>query len=314
MSISCGLWWSGIPRQLLGILRQGGRQRWSGIPGHTLQGTKLGVGVGPAAGPAGQDPEPGQPPAVPQGDRHPHPTIGQGRHRQQRRRYVGKLLPPLQWQGPRVQRQQAGEQVYVNNTAACAHVAAACAAFGITRVVYTSSVTIYSLDQQARRGGIKRLPADESIEPAPDDWYPLSKWVGEQIFALAGMQHGVRTVSLRPALVVGPDEYAQRGRPRHDRDASGGMWGYVDARDVALAARLALERLDDLPPGNHPFNIGAADAHSALPLSEVIPRFIPELAALAGDLTGTQPGYSIEKARRLLGYEPRYSWRQFVPH
>jgi nucleoside-diphosphate-sugar epimerase len=207
-----------------------------------------------------------------------------------------------------------GEQVYVNNTAACAHVAAACAAFGITRVVYTSSVTIYSLDQQARRGGIKRLPADESIEPAPDDWYPLSKWVGEQIFALAGMQHGVRTVSLRPALVVGPDEYAQRGRPRHDRDASGGMWGYVDARDVALAARLALERLDDLPPGNHPFNIGAADAHSALPLSEVIPRFIPELAALAGDLTGTQPGYSIEKARRLLGYEPRYSWRQFVPH
>src|ERR671931_938882 len=41
-----------------------------------------------------------------------------------------------------------GELVYVNNTAACANVAAACAALGITRVVYTSSITVYSLDLQ----------------------------------------------------------------------------------------------------------------------------------------------------------------------
>ena len=202
-----------------------------------------------------------------------------------------------------------GELVYVNNTAACANVAAACAAFGIKKIVYTSSITIYSLDWQAKHGGIARLPADESVRAHPDGWYPLSKWAGEGIFTMAAEEHGLQVASLRPALVVGPDEYEVRGRPRHDRDASAGMWGYVDSRDVAQVARLALEHLDELGPGNHPFNAGAGDAHSAEPLSDVIPRFVPELADMAKGLTGTQPGFSIEKAQRLLGYAPKYSWR-----
>jgi nucleoside-diphosphate-sugar epimerase len=202
-----------------------------------------------------------------------------------------------------------GERVYVNNTAACANVAAACIAYGIKRVVYTSSITIYSLDVQARRGGITRLPVDESLGALPDSWYPLSKWAGEGIFSMAAEAHGLQVASLRPALVIGPDEYESRGRPRQDRDASGGLWGYVDSRDVAQMARLALERLDTLGAGNHAFNCGAADAHSAEPLCDVIPRFIPELTEQAKALTGTTPAFSIEKAQRLLGYEPRYSWR-----
>ncbi|HEV2126104.1 MAG TPA: NAD(P)-dependent oxidoreductase, partial [Chloroflexota bacterium] len=84
---------------------------------------------------------------------------------------------------------------------------------------------------------------------------------------------------------------------------------YVDARDVAQAARLALEHLDALGPGNHAFNVAAADPHSRLPLHEVIPNFIPELAGLARTLGEDQPAYSIEKARRLLGYAPKHSWK-----
>jgi len=202
-----------------------------------------------------------------------------------------------------------GEQVFTNNTAASAHVAAAAAGLGIKRVVYASSITTYGLEEQVRRGGVTSLPADESVGPAPDDFYALSKRVGEEIFTLAGQEHGLRTASLRIALVIGADEYAERGAPRGQRDASAGLWAYVDARDVAQAARLALEHLDDLGPGNHPFNVGAADAHSEEPLAVVIPRFVPELASLAAGLTGTEPAYSIEKARRLLGYAPRYSWR-----
>ena len=202
-----------------------------------------------------------------------------------------------------------GEQVFTNNTAASAHVAAACGALGIRRVVYASSITTYGLDHQARHGGIAALPADESVGHRPDDFYALSKWVGEEIFSLAAIEHGLRTASLRIALVVGPDEYQTRGQPRDDRDASAGLWAYVDSRDVAQAARLALERLDELVPGNHPFNVGAADAHSRAPLAEVIPRFVPALAGLAAGLTGTTPAYSIARAQRLLGYQPRYSWR-----
>jgi UDP-glucose 4-epimerase len=202
-----------------------------------------------------------------------------------------------------------GEQVFTNNSAACAHVAAACGALGISRVVYASSITTYGLEHQVRHGGIRSLPADESVGQWPDDFYALSKWVGEEVFTLAGVEHGLRTASLRIALVVGPDEYATRGRPRDDRDASAGLWAYVDSRDVAQAARLALEHLDALAPGNHPFNVGAADAHSRAPLAEVIPRFVPELAPLAATLTGSTPAYGIAKAQRVLGYRPAYSWR-----
>lgn len=205
-----------------------------------------------------------------------------------------------------------GEQVFVNNTAACAYVAAACSAFGIKRLVYASSITIYQLGRQAREGGIKALPANESVAPRPEGYYPLSKWVGEELFSMVGESAGIAVASLRLALVIGPDEYQVRGQPRGRQDASAGLWAYVDARDVAQACCLALEWLDQLGPGNHPFNIGAADAHSELPLSEVIPRFVPELAPLAAGLQGSEPAYSIAKARRLLGYEPRHSWRDEV--
>ena len=207
-----------------------------------------------------------------------------------------------------------GEQVFTNNTAASAHVAAACGALGIRRVVYASSITTYGLDHQARHGGITRLPADEAVGQRPDDFYALSKWVGEEVFTLAGIEHGIATASLRIALVVGPDEYQTRGRPRGQRDASAGLWAYVDSRDVAQAARLALEHVEALGAGNHPFNVGAADAHSELPLAEVIPRFVPELTSPAAGLAGTEPAYSIGRARRVLGYAPRYSWRTELAH
>jgi nucleoside-diphosphate-sugar epimerase len=202
-----------------------------------------------------------------------------------------------------------GEEVFTNNSSATANVAAACVALGIKRVVYASSITVYGLDYQARHGGIKALPTDETVTNRPDDFYALSKWVGEEVLTLAAQEHGLQVASLRIAFVVGPDEYGGRGRPRGNRDASAGLWSYVDSRDVAQAARLALEHLDGLGPGNHPFNVGAADAHSAEPLCEVIPRFVPEVADLSAGLTDIHPAYSITKAQNVLGYTPHYSWR-----
>jgi nucleoside-diphosphate-sugar epimerase len=203
------------------------------------------------------------------------------------------------------------EHVFVNNTAACANVAAACRALGIGRVAYTSSVTIYGLGWQVKHGGVTKLPVDESLSPHPENAYALSKWVGEEIFDLAGREWGLRTASLRPTLVIGPDEWrTERGQPR---ERPNGLWSHVDARDVALAARLAVERLGELEPGNHPFNVNASVAHARKPLSELIPQLLPELAPLAPALKGDEPAYSIEKARRVLGYEPRYSWKTEIP-
>ena len=203
------------------------------------------------------------------------------------------------------------EHVFANNTTACANITAACRALRIKKVVYASSVTIYDLGWQARHGGVTRLPADESVPHRPGNAYALSKWVGEELFTLAGKEFGLHTASLRPSLVIGPDEYPTRGRPRDDT-AAGGLWGHVDSRDVAQAARLAAEKLgtvDELGPGNHPFNVNAAVAHARRPLAELIPQHFPTLTHLAPSLEGHATAFGIEKARRLLGYAPQHSWR-----
>jgi len=202
-----------------------------------------------------------------------------------------------------------GEEIFTNNTAACANVAAACIAFGIKRVVYASSITTYGLEYQARNEGIRALPMDEGVSNRPDDFYALAKWVGEDVFTLGAREHDLHVASLRIARVIGEDEH-QAIAPRDNEDASAGLWSYVDARDVAQAARLAMEHLDGLGPGNHAYNIGAADSHTIAPLSEVIPKFIPELAELAASLNGTEPAYGIAKAQEQLGYKPRYTWRE----
>jgi nucleoside-diphosphate-sugar epimerase len=201
------------------------------------------------------------------------------------------------------------EEVFVNNSAACANVAAACIAFGIERVVYASSITTYGLEYQARNNGISALPMDESVGTRPDDFYALSKHIGEDLFTLSAREHGLHVASLRIARVIGEDEYADIA-PRDNQDASAGLWSYVDARDVAQAARLSLEHLENLGPGNHAYNIGASDSHTAASLSEVIPKFVPELEGLSADLTGTLPAYGIAKAKEQLGYVPRYTWRE----
>ena len=202
-----------------------------------------------------------------------------------------------------------GEEVFVNNSAASANIAAACIAFGIKHIVYASSITTYGLEYQARNNGITALPMDENVSTRPDDFYALSKHVGEDVFTLGAREHGLHVASLRIARVIGADEY-QKIAPRDNEDASAGLWSYVDARDVAQAARLAIEHLETLGPGNHAYNIGAADSHTTTPLSEVIPKFVPALAERAAPLTGTQPAYGIAKAQEQLGYIPQYTWRK----
>ena len=161
------------------------------------------------------------------------------------------------------------EQVFTNNTGAAAHVAAACAGLGIKRVVYASSITTYGLEEQCTPGRRTLPPGRTSRSARPRTTStPSPSGSGKRSSPSAAGEHGLAVASLRIALVVGPDEYAERGRPRGHARCLRRLWAYVDSRDVAQAARLAIEHLEGLGPGNHPFNVGAADAHSELPLSD----------------------------------------------
>ena len=84
------------------------------------------------------------------------------------------------------------------------------------------------------------------------------------------------------------------------------LWTYIDARDGAQAIRLALQAK---LAGAHIFGIANADSvmsrgNDAL-LDEVYPKTKRKRA-----IKPTESLISIEKAQKVLGYKPQYSWRK----
>jgi UDP-glucose 4-epimerase len=80
-------------------------------------------------------------------------------------------------------------------------------------------------------------------------------------------------------------------------------------RDVAAAYRLAVER----PlPGHTVLWIVADDSIVSEPLCDLLPRLMPEIGDLAHDLTGTAASITNARAKALLGWQPRRTWRDLA--
>jgi nucleoside-diphosphate-sugar epimerase len=87
--------------------------------------------------------------------------------------------------------------------------------------------------------------------------------------------------------------------------ANWNFWGYIDAQDAAQAVRLSLE---SSIKGAEVFIIANADTvmerdNQSL-LAEVFPD-VPDKRSFGSHETLL----AIEKARKILGYEPKHSWR-----
>jgi nucleoside-diphosphate-sugar epimerase len=197
-----------------------------------------------------------------------------------------------------------------------------------TTVTYqTNVVGTFNVHHAAYRLGIKRvvsassnaivgwsygenfmpdyLPIDEAHPLRPEDVYGLSKEIGESIarsYALKGME----TVSLRPSGVVTPDELERIKKQGGRTPAGFQAYSYIDARDLAVAFRLAVE----CPlPGATVMFVVADDSTVAEPLCDLYPRIKPSIGDKARMLTGGKGVYSNARAKELLGWKPLYSWR-----
>jgi nucleoside-diphosphate-sugar epimerase len=116
-------------------------------------------------------------------------------------------------------------------------------------------------------------------------------------------------IGLRFSNVMYPEDYAHF--PSYDADPRQrrwNLWGYIDARDGAQAVRLGLEH-DAV--GADVFIIANADTVMSRPNDTLLAEVFP-------DVPRTRPVgphetlLSIEKARRILGYEPQHSWRNDI--
>jgi UDP-glucose 4-epimerase len=66
--------------------------------------------------------------------------------------------------------------------------------------------------------------------------------------------------------------------------------------------------LETAPPGFDRFIVAAADTVMSRPNSELLAEVFPGVP-VTRELAPHETLLSIEKARRMLGYAPRYSWR-----
>lgn len=193
---------------------------------------------------------------------------------------------------------------FATNTVSTYNIFEAARQLGIRNVVWASSETVYGIPYA---NGPAYVPVDEEIE-MPETAYSLSKLMGEKMAEqFCRWDPEMKIVGLRFSNVMDPEDYERF--PGFDADARArhwNLWTYIDARDAAQAVRLALEA--DLR-GAHIFGIANADSVMSRPNAELLDEVFPGVPRKR-EIEDNESLISIEKARRVLGYEPRYSWRR----
>jgi nucleoside-diphosphate-sugar epimerase len=176
----------------------------------------------------------------------------------------------------------------------------------LRRVVWASSETVLGLPFDTPP---LFAPIDETIEPRPESSYALSKLVGETMAGQFARRTGIGFVGLRISNIMEPEDYARFPSFWDDaRLRKWNLWGYVDARDVATAARRGLEA--DIE-GAEVCIIAAADTVMTRPSADLMAEVYPAVP-LHRRVEGRETLLAIDRAHRLLGYEPAHRWEDHV--
>ncbi|MDR7183472.1 UDP-glucose 4-epimerase [Microbacterium trichothecenolyticum] len=193
-----------------------------------------------------------------------------------------------------------------NNMTATFNVFWAAVRLGIRRIVYASSETVLGLPFDVPP---PYIPVDEEYPPRPESVYSLVKTLEERMAVeLVRWHPDLSITGLRFSNVMVPEDY--EAFPSYDDDAlkrKWNLWGYIDARDGAQAVERALEVA---PPGFETYIIAAADTVMSRPNAELVAEVFPGVETR--DCGEHDTLLSIDKARRLLGYDPQHSWRDHV--
>jgi nucleoside-diphosphate-sugar epimerase len=175
---------------------------------------------------------------------------------------------------------------------------------GIRNIVYASSETVLGLPFDVPP---PYIPVDEDYPARPESMYSLVKHLEEQMaIELVRWDPTLKIIALRFSNVMDPQDYAEF--PGYDADASlrrWNLWGYIDGRDGAQAVLKALE-LDTT--GFDRFIIAAADTVMSRSNAELVAEVFPDVP-VTRDLGEHDTLLPIDKARRVLGFDPQHSWR-----
>ncbi len=195
------------------------------------------------------------------------------------------------------------DHVFRTNVTSTYTVFSAAARLGIERIVWASSETMLGLP-------FDRPPDYAPVDEAhvyPETSYALSKVLGEEMARQTARRHGTTVIGLRFSNIMVRTDYERfPGYWDDPQLRRWNLWGYVDESHVAQSVRLALAA--DLH-GADSFIIAAADTVMKAPSLELMAEVYPGVT-VADAVQGHDTLLAIDKARRILGYAPEFSWRE----
>jgi nucleoside-diphosphate-sugar epimerase len=195
---------------------------------------------------------------------------------------------------------------FENNMLSTYHVFQAGRRAGIKKIVYASSETVLGLPFDVDP---PYIPVDEEYPARPESTYSLVKHLEEQMaIEMTRWDPELSIVGLRFSNVMDAEDYEQF--PSFDADAGlrkWNLWGYIDGRDGAQAVARALEYGR---PGFEAFIVANADTVMSRSSASLAAEVFPDVKVVK-ELEEHETMLSIDKAKRLLGFEPEHTWRTY---
>ncbi len=179
---------------------------------------------------------------------------------------------------------------------------------GVRRLVHMSSSSVYGMAWD--------VPVDERFPLSPfHDPYPISKAEGDRLVQRMVAEEGLPAAIIRPDQMFGPGDRLHFGRIA-DRLRAGEAFNITN--DAPLTQQELLQaiahEIDAKPPRLHvPYHALYAAAYAAERLPAARRTWHrPPITRLGVAFLGTDIRYSIDKARRELGYAPRVTLQEGV--
>jgi nucleoside-diphosphate-sugar epimerase len=151
------------------------------------------------------------------------------------------------------------------------------------------------------------IPIDELHPMRPQDAYSLSKATAEILCARYSVRTGIRTICLRSPWIWVPEQKEielYRQLVIDFQKWYKNLWAYVHVYDLASAVLLALENTDI--KGHDIFFITANENWTGLESRFLLKKYYPNIKRILKNFSGTASLISYEKAKRVLGFNPKF--------
>ncbi|MFG1819278.1 NAD-dependent epimerase/dehydratase family protein [Kribbella sp. NPDC049174] len=194
-------------------------------------------------------------------------------------------------------------EVFGGNTLATFTLLEEAGVAGVRNAVVASSYAANGLPFATQPRSPGYVPVDEHLPSHAEDPYALSKQTDELTAAMMARRHGMNVIALRYPFVGDlEDRLLPRAQQIAADPATGAadLWSYLDTRDAARAAVLALQA-----GGTHVFHVGAPRTLAPYPTLELLRRFHPT-AEIRAELPGRTTPLDLTAAERVLGFTAAY--------